>query len=432
MSRSLAASLQALLGLLATGCAGWTRLGGPRRDSQLSEAWSAWERGDMVEAARRGAALAERPETADPGHFVLALVAHARGEHAQAIAHHGLIRPGYRWLNRLEEPVLWSHLHLGDVAGAVAFAEARAVGRDRATRERLRMARERPLRVELQGLVELPFTDDALSPLMPGFPARVAGKPVVARLDTGGSYLHLSSEMASALGIRTGPCDEDFASLARGKVCYGVTDLELGAAQLANVPVAVHHGALPTRALAQEFGVELGPIVGTAVLQQFLVTLDGPGRRMLLSRRGEAAARAAHLARVPAGAAEVPFALWGSHLMVARATLAGAERNFFVDTGLVAANREQGQVELLAPATALRRWGAPAAAPGHFAEVPGELALGGGRRARPTAFEVPDGTWADFGDFGGIRVEALVSWGALRRFTWTIDFEARTYRLTPG
>jgi hypothetical protein len=178
--------------------------------------------------------------------------------------------------------------------------------------------------------------------------------------------------------------------------------------------------------------VELGPIVGTPVLQQFLVTIDGPGRRLVLSRRGDAAARAEHLARLPASAAEVPFALWGSHLMIARATLAGAERNLFVDTGLVAAHPEQGQVDLLAPAGALRRWGAAPPAPGRFAELPGALALGGVRRERPTALEVPGGTWKDFGDFGGIGVEALLSWGYLHRLTWTIDFEARTHRLSPG
>jgi hypothetical protein len=118
--------------------------------------------------------------------------------------------------------------------------------------------------------------------------------------------------------------------------------------------------------------------------------------------------------------------------MIARATLAGAERNLFFDTGLVAVNSEQGQVNFLAPAGALRRWGAPPAPPGRFAELPGPLVLGGLVHERPTALEVPDGTWEDFGDFGGIQVEALVSWGTLRRFTWTIDFEARTYRLTPG
>lgn len=98
----------------------------------------------------------------------------------------------------------------------------------------------------------------------------------------------------------------------------------------------------------------------------------------------------------------------------------------------MAVNSEQGQVNLLAPAGALRRWGAPSSPRGRFAEFPGPLVLGGLVNERPTALEVPDGTWEDFGDFGGIQVEALVSWGTLRRFTWTIDFEARTYRLTPG
>jgi hypothetical protein len=95
MTRTLKAALQAALSLVTAGCAG-VGYGGPRRDPRLAAAWPAWERGDFAEAARRGVELAAQPKTADAGHFVLALVAHARGDHAVAIAEHRLIRPGYR------------------------------------------------------------------------------------------------------------------------------------------------------------------------------------------------------------------------------------------------------------------------------------------------------------------------------------------------
>jgi len=62
-----------------------------------------------------------------------------------------------------------------------------------------------------------------------------------------------------------------------------------------------------------------------------------------------------------------------------------------------------------------------------FAELPGLLSIGAAARGGMTAFAVPDSMWRDFGDWGGIRVDALVSWGFLRHFSWTIDFDRRLY-----
>lgn len=46
-----------------------------------------------------------------------------------------------------------------------------------------------------------------------------------------------------------------------------------------------------------------------------------------------------------------------------------------------------------------------------------------------TAFGVPDKTWKDFGDWGGLTVDGLISWGFLKNFTWTIDFDRHVYVL---
>jgi hypothetical protein len=209
---------------------------------------------------------------------------------------------------------------------------------------------------------------------------------------------------------------------------HGMADLELGPITLHNVPVAVHEGALPTGPIAEAFGVELGPIIGTNILERFLSTIDAPSRRLLLSQRGDVPARTEHLARLGETHHEAPFALWSDHLMIARGRVGNVPNaNIFVDSGLVAGNTEQGQAAILAPQRALASWGVTQPEQGRFAELPGPVAIGTASRSDMTAYVVPNRTWRGFGDWGGIRVDALVSWGFLQHFAWTIDFDRRLY-----
>jgi hypothetical protein len=203
----------------------------------------------------------------------------------------------------------------------------------------------------------------------------------------------------------------------------------MGSIRLANVPVAVHEGTLPADQLSRLFGVELGPIVGTNVFKQFLSTIDAKNHRFVLSPRGNAATRAEHPARVPRDVMEVPFAMWNEHYMIVRGRMGShAETNLFVDTGLVAATPDGGQAALLASRRTLESWGASSPKAGRLVDLPGELAIGPARRENVSAFCVSNRQWRDFGAWGGIQVDALISWGFLKNFVWTIDFDQRQYR----
>jgi hypothetical protein len=391
-------------------------------------AWAAWRAGDFALARERGTELVADGQAVDEARHLLVLVAAVLADYDEAISAHQLIGPRYHRLAELDEPVLWAYVHRDDVAGAVAFADRRGFSRRHAVAQRLRLALERPLGVEIKGLAEVPFTDDPLTPLMPGFDARLNGQRTVARLDTGGSFVHLSAEAAAAHGIETVASEREFAALRWHTVRHGVADLELGPIRLRNVPVAVHEGALPTGPIAAAFGVGLGPIIGTNILERFLATVDAPGRRLLLSRRGDENARAEHLAELGAARHQAPFALWSDHLMIARGRLCDAAgANLFVDSGVVAFTAEQGQAALLASRGALTSRGIALPPDGLFADLPGSVAIGTASLDGLTAFPIPDSRWRDFGDWGGIRVDALVSWGFLRHFSWTIDFDRRTY-----
>lgn len=396
----------------------------------LTKAWDAWRDGDFLDARRCATKVLALAPDSDEARHVLVLVASVRGQFDDAIATYRQISSRYLRLKQLDEPMLWNHVHSGDLVGALEFAAHRHLTRREAIGKRLRLAVQHPFEAIADGVVEVAFTNDRLTPLMPGFDATLNGRPTVARLDTGGAYVHMSSGVAAAHHVVTTVSTREFAALGWHTVRHGVADMGIGGIALRNVPVAVHEGALPIGAIADAFDVELGPIIGTNVLQRFLATIDGPSRRLVVSRRGDVNARRDHLALLTGEQHEVAFGLWGDHFMIVRGSVGPIRSaNLFVDTGLVVYTDEHGQAAALLPRNTLGAWGVAQPCDGVVSRLPGGLGVGELVLDEATAYAVPDQVWRDFGDWGGVRVDALISWGYLRDFAWTIDFDAHRYLL---
>lgn len=403
----------------------------PHADAQLGPAWEAWRRGDVLRAQVEAERLANEQESEIAGHFMLALIAHVQGEHPRAISHFQRVDLAYRWYRLLVEPMLWSYVFADRHESAVAHAERHRLGQ--ATIDRIRLDETRPLAVAISGVVELPFTQDELSVYMPGFEGTVNGREVVARLDTGGAFLHVSADAAEQLGIETIGCDTGFAALSRTRICYGVADLELGPVKLTNVPVAVHDQGLSAAPLAEHFGSPMDAIIGTNILGRFLATVDGPNARMILSARGDTTAAGEHRRLVGGGGTEVPFGIWTDHLMIAQGEIADrGPLSFFVDSGLVMATPDQGQASLLMSKRTLGTLGVQAAGEKAFTPIPGKSGLTGAGCYDLLAYPVTARIWKGYGDWGGMDVAALIGWGYLKRFCWTIDFDRRVYTLRPS
>jgi hypothetical protein len=394
----------------------------------LAEAQAAWAQANFAQAQQ--AAAAYRGPAEDEALALLVRASAARGDFARAIEVNGRISRRFRRYSELDEAVLVSYVWLGNIAAAQRFAERRRMTRNAAIRERLRIAAETPQSVSANGVIDLPFTDDRMSEVIPGVAATVNGAPLVARLDTGGAFIHMSRSKATQLGLGFAGCERAFAALSVGAVCHGKADLTLGGARLTNVPVAVHDDRqLQTDALARHFGVEFGVIIGTNVFRQFLATFDALGKRLVLTLRGDTSARAQHLARYPARLGETPFGVLGDHYILVPGRIGdGRAGVFFLDTGLAVGNEAQGQAAALTSRSALREIGAPRPAAGRFAELPQPLSLAGATANRLTAFEVEDRIWRDgfAANWRGIAVDLLISHGFVKRWAWTLDFDGQT------
>ena len=272
---------------------------------------------------------------------------------------------------------------------------------------------ERPYGVDWGGETEtaLPFLQRTPWEL-PCVRIQVGGLEVDARIDTGGELLTLSRDVAAALRVEPVATAEGvFAAGARGEVGYGRVDsVRVGPLAVAAVPVAI---------MALE-----RPILGTGFLRQFLATLDYPGGRLVLRPRSS---------RAPAGGVEVPFALAASHLLLATGSLDGREGlTFILDSGL----EDEGGASVAVPRSTLELLGIEA--PPLTEEVgesgAGSLSLRFGRfplervTLGPLVQHEASGLYGIFPDLwtelAGISVHGILSHGFLRRYAWTLDFDA--------
>jgi len=281
-----------------------------------------------------------------------------------------------------------------------------------------------PYRIEWSGAsnVAIPFTRETDWQL-PSVVIELDDQSVEARIDTGGDLLVLSPDVATALGITpvvttTGT----FAGGVQGSLGYGKLEtMRLGGITLKDVPVAI--AGLDT------------PVLGTGLLRQFLATIDYPGNQLVLRPPTNGARATLRTELAAADAVEVPFALALTHLIVARGSLDGvAPLTFILDSGL---QDEEGAAFAAPPETLaaagiaipdtkedVRETGA-----GHVPLQVGRfpvrrLSLGPLAQHDLLGFYgvFPD-AWKQPADF---PIHGIVSHGFLRRYSWTLDFQAMT------
>jgi predicted aspartyl protease len=393
------------------------------KKGDLTAAWSAWEAGEIARARALAADALAAQSGSDEARHLLFLTAFVSGDYRGALDHYQSIDVGYRRLKELTDPVIEACVHLGALADAVVFALGRTDVRAVMV-QRLEEHARRPFGADLAGVTAVPFADARLGEWFPAFDAQINGQALTAHVDTGGSFLHMGPDRARALGIKTVTYGTDRAHLTsmRVAVSYGIAErFVLGDAVLRNVPVDVLDTLTGDSDLV---------IFGTNLLERFLATMDYPARRLLLSKRGDLEAVAAHRALLPVEGVNVPFHLWGSHQMFARGGLgARNDLNWFVDSGLVSLHPDGiGGIRQASFTSSKRRfnqWGISGLEirRGYF-ESPAPLRLG------PLVEERPLMVVGAAGDqrFGGVRIDGLISHAFLKRFVWTIDFDTREYR----
>ncbi|MEX0643999.1 MAG: retropepsin-like aspartic protease [Parvularculaceae bacterium] len=386
----------------------------------IDSAWEAWGEGDI--AGAEALARKARKEGGDRARHLLAYAAYVGGDYEGFLSKLGEMTPGYAERDKLSRPAVEALKHLDRPQEALEFARAHNAADDWTERSLTQMAAH-PLNVTLQRVTIVPFTDDALTPLLPGLKIEINGVETTARLDTGGVFLNMSLATAAKLGVETTACRAAQASLTETRSCLGfAASVKIGDATIENAPVQTAE-TLTAAALGAEDAV----VIGANFLERFLATIDYPQRRIILSPRGEEKLRRAHLKLIGKAAAETPFYLWGDHFMFARGRIGANDGlNFFIDSGLVAVAPSGRQAALLASQAKADEWGAEKTDPdGLFRALSAELALGPLAQTGHLIFVQPQ---APVPSLGGVRIDALLSHAFLKKYSWTIDFDQRVFR----
>ncbi|MGD9721907.1 MAG: aspartyl protease family protein [Pirellulales bacterium] len=280
---------------------------------------------------------------------------------------------------------------------------------------------------------EVPFI--ATDPL-PVMTVEYDGRAVQVLFDTGADMCILDTELARAWGVKE--VSWTVGGFGGGKLerlGYGkLPALKLGDVTLENVPIWI----LPTQrfsAVWPDKKLSLGGIIGTALIRQFLATLDYRQGKLLLRERSPQARAALRQELGSSVSAEVPFVLSSTHWMMARGALNDRDGlTFFVDSGLAseagfsAPPQTLGYVNIAEPKTQVQPnsvgGGGGAWASGFF---PIE-SLGLGRlRQQQLQGEFGSRPASSYWQSGFIQ-DGLISHRFLREYaSWSIDFDSMTY-----
>lgn len=266
---------------------------------------------------------------------------------------------------------------------------------------------------------------------LPVIAVEVHGRQVYTLIDTGADMFVLDSEIAASMGIKgLASATGTFAGGKQAEVGFAELDsLKIGGVTLTSVPISI----LPTQRFSKGFAngkYTIGGIVGTAVLKQFLSTLDYPNSRLILRLPDSRGLEDLGLEMAGKTTVEVPFVLALSHFMMIRGRLDDKEPlTFFVDSGLAS------EAALTAPVQTLKFAGLP---------VPktkvqeGSIGGGGGAGFATGLFAirklglgplVQSDKKGEFGSFppGGYWMlgfinDGIISHRFLREYAWTIEF----------
>ncbi len=398
-------------------------------ERETGAAWCAWKAGDFASAKSIAQESLADPQAIDSALTILVIVAHITGSYAEAVATFESIGLDARNNELLQEAVFESLLHLGRAPEAYAMVKEAGVENPayRPYYLRAKLMAEFPLRVEIDRVFELPFVESEITDLFPGVAVSLNGIETTARFDTGGAFIHMSPSQAARFGVTTTDCVQSFGSLQSTNTCFGIAKkLTIGDARLANVPVTVFE-VLENSPLSE---IDDSIILGTNIFQQFLVTIDAPSQRFVVSERSNAESTSKHFSRLVGNRTEVPFFMWGDHFMIARGAMTMQEEaNFFVDSGLVMGTPELGQAAILAPKSMGGKW--QKLGDSGMSRVPGTVGLGALTQSDTLAMVVPNRTWRGFTEaMGKVQIDALLSYGFLKSYAWTIDFDRRVLVFT--
>lgn len=387
--------------------------------ADVNSMWQLWRQGEIRDASKEARRLLR--SSPDQAHHMLMLTSFVRGKFLTSIRHQEQISYSYSRFGETLMPVIDAHKHLRQYAEAYAFAVKHSLKNPIGLQESLKKLADHPPVFDLTTTTEIPFKmSDPYNPYLPAFDMKLNGTALVGHLDTGGTFVVISKELADQLGLKYSYSGKGHCNNREASIWFAQADFQLGDLRASGVPTEVSDclDGTPMKDRA---------IFGTSILQQFLSTIDYPASRMILSPFSH---RAEHFKRVSTGyktSENQRFHIWADHYMFTKGQMTGMKNlNFFVDTGLVYFHADGRQAAFLTSTQKLVDVGydPQVLAKSEVVDVIGDLGL---KNLTQSGHAVKHQDKITFASFGGVEITGLIAHAFLKNYSWTIDFERMSY-----
>ena len=378
------------------------------------------ERNDIAEASRLADQVTSQNAEDQRALHLRILTSYLSGQFEQALTDYRKLASDYPRRNdeSLHGTILNAYLHLERYSDAVVFAQA--MGLPEIERLWLEERVKKPQLVQLDGTTIVSFSaDNFLGTLMPAVEVELNGMPLVAHIDTGGSFITMAPARAEELGIETrqagtGVANNQSTALRRGLV----NTLVLGDAKLTNVPVTT------VESLTGQ--LESLVILGTRILSNFLMTWDNDRERLILTDRRNETARQRHRADYLGDVESTNFYLHADHYIWVNGMVGQHEVLMFLDTGLVTLDPDGEQPAGGIPASMLDVLNLDSSE-----GFTGSVSVNLGPVRRDVSSFVVFSDRRNLPRLGNIGPDVLLSHGFLKHYVWTLDFDAYRLHLRP-
>jgi tetratricopeptide (TPR) repeat protein len=390
-------------------------------ESPMETGWLHWAVGDILKAQLVAENILKDAPMYNEALHLQSLSLLVQGKYQQAVKTFSTIDTTYAEHSYVAAVMVEAYLHLNEPQKAFELAKQLKMEHT----EYYKKLAEKPFSCKADKAFIIPFDNDPdlqiPSKFFPSIDGKINGKEVNMGFDTGAPFLVIGKEASEKLGIALGFKASGMHGATSITTWKSIADeMELGNGLVFNnVPVGI------MESLGQQV------IFGTNILEQFLATIDYPNSRFILTPRNRKDLYPNHLALLPKKQEILPFYMWSDHFMFAKGSFNKIENlNFFFDSGLVALTDINGKITQ-APFTASKEklisWGFDESKLDNSTFFPTEYPLAVKNLVQKNTLIWYDVNLEEDRNFGGVRIDGLISHGFLSKYSWTIDFDKHKY-----
>lgn len=378
-----------------------------------------WETGEIDKAHKNVLQFVNESPENQKAKDLLMKTWFVQGNYKEALQIFNTMNKSYYKYKECVDLAIQAYLHLSDYDNALRIAEQNKVKQ----LEYLKEFENKRFRVIADQTYQVPFLHDDRIPsgYWPGLTGRINGIKSSIRLDTGGDYVVMGLPVAQKLGVEVKHKSKSMHAATEVTVWYSIIDSVSfdNGPLLLNVPVTIM--------------ASLGDFIifGTNILEQFLTTIDYPNNQFIFTPRDSTELIEDHYKLLSDNKATVPFYLWKDHYMISRGKFGDNDSIcLFFDSGLIAIGEVEGkpaQASFTASKESLVKWGFEKKNLANNCFIPTKYSLSVESLSQPNTLIWYDSNLKKDRNFGGIRIDGLISHAWLKNYSWTIDFDKMEY-----